>query len=78
MPDLKSASDFISTHGAWALVAFCLALAVVWLVRKLVESQELRVKDAQASLPLLEKVSTAVNMQTKLIENFISEVRSRQ
>ena len=75
--DINSASKFLTDHGAAALAAVALAFACCWLIKKLIDVQDARIKDAKESLPLLEKVSTAISAQTKLIENFILEMRSR-
>jgi hypothetical protein len=78
MPDLWSASRFIETHGAWAFFTICLMGALVWTFKKMVEIQDKRISDAKESLPLLEKVSLALDTQTRVIENFIQEMRSKK
>lgn len=75
--DLDAASKFITSHGAAALAAVALSFACCWLIKKLIDVQDARIRDAKESLPLLEKVSTAITAQTELIKNFIAEMRAR-
>ena len=77
MPDLGTASKFIETHGAWAFFTICLMFAIAWQTRKLLELQDKRILDAKESIPLLEKTSLVLSTQTKVIENFIQEMRTR-
>jgi len=74
---LQEISKFISNHGAWALIAVSLALTNIWTLRMLVASWTARLDDLKEGIPVMQEVRTAMDMQSKVLENFIQELRIR-
>jgi len=75
--NLEFIVNLLTNHGVAAGVAGSLGLLNWWLLKKLTQSWESRLTDTKESLPVLKDVAAALDVQSKLLENFIAELRAR-
>lgn len=76
--NLTEISKFITSHGGWALLAVALSALNLWLLKQLISAWADRLKDLKETIPVMQEVRTAMDIQAKLLENFIQEMRSKK